>query len=773
MSNPNKSPFIIKLLALLALIFGGAGLTVGLIGLTGYSGLYSDTLFNISIGSLTIKFSKMLPLVILSIFYFIFSLVSLGAGFSFVKGQRVAVKKTRTTAILFLIMFVFYLIFGLIVLSDYNMLGEANRGLQRLPSKNIIVPNIESSLISRKKSDIRFDDYYNQEPNFETSQDIVRWLITPMRVKTSDFKDDILEKIKDNNKRKLIQDSYTEEPYDNVYILNQDINKQRMDEIISILSEIDYIDKNRVKIITENNITITDTPTLFYLEASDVDENSWNIAYALMNNITDNPDMQGARYYINLRKYEEIETYTENTFNRYTYKIALYDTDTEVYIDALNQDNENIEIPIKSISVDQNGTLIVDGVIFNNIADEDKITETPSITDYQAIEDENTREYTITITWDREINSEGIEELDTYTINEEEERETYRNVYSSDEYLNKFTIDVMDGKAIYVRIDDVNNNIKTILNFMKLSTKQLDVLKESLEKNITNEPTLYSINDISDGLRVNIIWKSDDTRESNLVTYRDLDESKETITKSYPRHDFMHKFDFVLDRNGTYLMDVSYDKALPFSFIGYLLIFVLGLLYPIILLLIINNKKVKEWEKSEEIAFEGPDGLTQMAGINILLLPLMIWLSSIYIDDFAPSPHWIFGIMGIIGILYIVSALIGVASGYALMSRSGSTGSLMKTFTYGLIFLLLATVVVSLITASNIPKNLWPAVELLYQGDFPSINYIPRASNVTAIIIFAGILFSNFILIIYPLFYLRGRLKGENVKNYLKELKNN
>ncbi len=795
MANPKKSPFIIKLLALLTLLFGGAGIVIGLIGLFGYTSIINETLFSFQIGTEVIKISKMLPMIIISIFYFIFSLVSIGAGFSYVRGEHVSVKKTKTTAILFLILFGLHLLFGLILLNDFNMIGEDKEGIKDLllQDSNILVSEMESELIRLKRYDINLSESI-KGPDFNNTSDIVRWLITPMKVKKSDFEFYILDKIKNKEYLNFIKENYSEE--NNNYILKEEATNEDMDQIISILIDIGYLDERRINIIKENNLNnLSDTPSDFYMET--IDKDTWNIAYALVNNILDKPDMKHVRYYINLRKYQRIdEELMEETFRRYSYQITLYDTETTIYIDGINNNDETEELPFKSITINDVGELIVDGEWFTDLAYEGSIKDTPSITDFQAIEDEDSTQYTITIIWDKELGARGIEELDIYTLSKEEGTETEgeettepqkeeyrRGVSSSEELINRFIVDVKENNPIHVKIDKVENKLKTNLYFEKLSVKQIkynlkyERINLDDEKFITNEPKIYYTENMPNGLRLYILWKSEikdpkDKEISTMSVYKDLEESEDSITKIYPRRDFMHKFEFELDRDGVYYMDVSYDKALPFTLIAYILIFVLGLLFPVTILILINTNSVKNWLKEEEIEFKGPQVLTQIAGINIMLLPLITWLSTIYIDDFAPSPHFTFNIMGIIGIIYIVLGIIGVMSGYAIMSKSRNTKTLLKTYTYGLIYLILATTIFTLITTSFTPKTLWPAVELLYNNQYPSINYFPTASHITAIFIFAGIIFSNFIIILYPFFNLRKKIKGENIKNYLNELQN-
>lgn len=638
MSSANKIPFANRILTMLNLIFGGAGVIIGIIGIVGYASFIGESYLTI-------------PNLIVSILFLIFGFIAIGSGFSFIKGEKIALSKTKRTGILFLILFVLNTIFSFLTLNEFNVITETKEGSKSaVSSPLLLVSEQENFVISRKLSDIRFDEQKGELDKFTSVKDIVRWMITPMRVKKAEFEFEILDKIKPEQKS-FIESLYTYDQNERVYLLKSGTTNSQKEKIIEILISMGYLRDYRIDRIKQDT-PVSDIPVLLYMK--DIEGDRWNVAYAWINKEDPN-----AQYYLNLKKYELKE----------------------------------------------------------------------------------------------EMGSDGI---------------TNKHFYS---------FEIPQGSTVYIKIDRVMPyEIRNNLIFSKLhvnkdnNLEQDDREKTKFSGLITSEPTITNIQKTGSSIILNVEWESEDEYYSELKLYSD---NKELIHSEIEKeHSFIHKMTFDVDRDTVYDLEITYDRSLPFSLIMYILIAVLGLIYPILILIMSNTASVKEWASGEEIIIARPEGLTQIIGLNIVLLPFQIWLALGYLNGFFPSPPeqiWYF-ISGIIGVAIIFNSIIGVLAAYYLMGNRKLSKLLLKLFAYIFIIILLVNVVISFIIANQVPASFWEAVELLYDGAFASSNYIPRETHTNAMMVAAGIVFSTLLILIYPL-YIKGQLKGENTKEYLNNLK--
>ncbi|MFW5799619.1 MAG: hypothetical protein ACOCV8_02290, partial [Spirochaetota bacterium] len=338
-----------------------------------------------------------------------------------------------------------------------------------------------------------------------------------------------------------------------------------------------------------------------------------------------------------------------------------------------------------------------------------------------------------------------------------------------------YNIDIKKGDTIYIKADQYRNyDLKNNLLFTKLHVNQDNILEQDDKERtefseiVTDDPTITGINKTSEGITVTVEWNAESEKTSELSIY---DEKLESIfDEVLDVYSFLFKTSFEAEREGVYDLTVSYSKPLPFSLIAIIIIIALSLIYPIVILILINRPAVKAWIETEEEVSNRPDILSQITGLNILLFSFVIWLSIGNLNGFLPSPHWTFNLLGLIGIVLILVAAIGIMASVALMNYHKSSKTLLKSYSYIGIIVLLINMVVNFIVNNFIPQDLNAAVDLLYNGIFPSLYYIPRASTMRAIIVAAGIVCGTGILIIYPL-YIRSKLKSENISDYLEELK--
>ncbi|MFW5799899.1 MAG: hypothetical protein ACOCV8_03695, partial [Spirochaetota bacterium] len=312
MGSVKSTPVANKILAVLNLLLGGAGIVIGLIGTFGYAGL---------IGEPSKIIPTMVPLFLLSIVCILFSFIAVGAGFSLIKEEHEGIKKSKRTAILFLIFFVLYTLFSLFALYDFHIIGDFNKGPHRLHSNPILVSEVENSVVTRKLSNLRMDEDSKEIDDFQNVNDITRWLITPMRIRRDDFEikildifaeglvsrlgdtdlisseysdadtDDsrvllmkrylrewiksketeILENIQNEGGEVgeytsdilLIMNNYEYDSGSRAYLLEPTISDELQDDIIEVLISIDFLRDFRVDNVDKGS-SISETPTLFY-----------------------------------------------------------------------------------------------------------------------------------------------------------------------------------------------------------------------------------------------------------------------------------------------------------------------------------------------------------------------------------------------------------------------------------------------------------------------------------------------------------------------------
>ncbi len=674
MDSSKNTNTINKLLGVLNLLFGGFSLTIGLIGLFGYAGIkeLSYTLFYFYIGNDISPFS-INPLVIISLFYIIFSFIAFGAGFSFIKQEHSAVKKSKLVSIVFLILFVLNTTFSIIAIIDMNLINLRKYGQNELMTKDIIMSKVESSVLKKLNDTVKFDKQGLTLPDFDITKEFTRWMITPKNIKKEIFEDDILAKL-DEDKKELFENNYEFDNSDRVYyFIPNEKDPEKLikleNKIIDELINIGFLNKFRVDTLNPSS-TINQVPdTLFYLEMIDKDE--WEVAYILEN---EKESMYYAKYYLFINKYDFIGDKKTESKKEHKYDVTV-DKGETIYIKIDSYHNENLR--------------------------ENKVF------------------------WKLFVNQDG--------------------------WLEK------DGKEIPKDIEkEIGNNVQ-ILKIKETNSNQL---------NLT------------------IGWTTDEKINSDLKIYKlNPDNARRKIL---PRAPYMQKIQFNAKRDGIYRLVVTYDKALPFNFPFYLFIFIINLIVPLLILILINSSSVKEWLSQEQIRSDRPDVLSQIAGLNILLVPLQIWLSLGYLDSilhhqpqtsvpfivsFIQIPSQIIWVaLGIIGMLIIANSIIGLFSGYSLMSYSGKSKALLKSFSLTAIILLLLAFLFKIHSLNAIPNTNWTGIQALYNGINPSFNYLPVQKHLFAIFIFASNLAFIGVLLIYPL-YIRSKIKGENIKNYFEELK--
>lgn len=638
MSSDKKTPTANKIIAILNLLFGGSALAVSIIGIFGYGGMLDEPVKQVP---------TMLPLLIISILSLIVSFVGIGAGFSLIKGEKSGIVKSRNSAIVFLVLFVFYVVFGYFALTELNVIGNTERGNHLVGTVNHLTSEIESEVLKQKLSDIRFNKKTDDFKKLDNVDDFTRWMITPMRVKEDIFKDEIL-KLANKNDQNFLNKKYKYIKNDRVYKLDKSTSVEDKKKIIDILLSIGYLRDYRIDTVVDS-ATISSIPYLFYLDPQ-IEENSWKIAYILKNE-----EEQNAKYYMNITPHKLIKK-----------------------MEVPSKKNQGVDISLKK---GENAVIKID-------------------------------------------------EIDEYGVK--------TNLLFSNIYVN-------EGLALEIEGKELINYPDTV----------------------SSEPVVTNTKKSGNELEISYKWISDSSLPVEVSIYKR--DTENMYNKQMGRHDFLHKLELESGRDGVFSILVTYDKALPFSLISYILIFVITCLYCIFILLLTRSSSVKEWLESENTMVKRPEDLSQIAGLNCFIFPFIILLALSNLNGIEASPHFVFTLSGIIGIIIVIIGLIGLTASYSIISNNRSQKMLLNLYSYAGIIIVLINMVVNFFRTNFTPQTLQDAIELLYKGINPSINYKPIPSNLNAIFIAAGIIFFSGLLIIYPL-YLRGRLKSENINDYFHEL---
>lgn len=739
MDSSKNTNTINKLLAVLNLLFGGFSLTIGLIGLFGYAGIkeLSYTLFVFRIGNDISPFS-ISPLIIISLFFIIFSFVAFGAGFSFIKEETSAVKKSRLASILFLILFLANTIFSVVAIFNMNLIDIRKSGNNNLTSNNIIMSKVESAVLKKKNDTIKFNKQGLTLPELNTTNQYTQWLIIPMKVKEEIFKTEILAKLTDDNVKKLFERNYEYDTSERVYYFISDKD--------------DLENSNKLK---EQAKKIFGNTKLF-------------------------SDSQGF-VKIDKKKYEEIKG---------------SDSDLKSFIDnnyeyVKSEDAYLIKDLYNKIIIELIDIGYLNGFRVDTLIPDSTLTEIPNTLFY--LDPIGKDKWEIAYILQNDENS-SMHYAKYYLFTNKYDLISEDEIKSKTEH--KYEFELNKGETVYLKVDSYENeNLRENKIFWKLYVNQDGTLERN-GKEISQETKRQLGKDLQiidmqkqgeNKLKITVGFEADDEINTDLKLYN-LDPEK-AKRKILPRAPYMQKIVFDAQRDGVYQLEVTYDKALPFSLPFYIFIFIVTLVVPLLILLLTLSSTVREWVHNNKDNYRPsprPDVLSQITGLNILLVPLQILLATTYLESilqhqpqkmvlfiipviqFPSQLVWV--ILGLIGVLIIVNSIIGLISSYSIMSYSGRSKFLIKSFSSIAIILLLVAFILKIHSLNAIPNSTWTGIQALYNGINPSLNYIPAQKHLFAIFIFASNLAFTGILLIYPL-YIRSKIKGENIKNYLDELK--